>query len=120
MLRNIAPFVLAAVSAAAANASTIDTTASSTVFYSNGHGSVGQTLTVDPAEDVLEDISFYFFAAPAGVDYHLTISDVSSGTILLSRDFHAIGGQNLFTLGLDLDGVVSRSWWKFEGGVISG
>jgi hypothetical protein len=32
MLRNIAPFVLAAVSAAAANASTIDTTASSTVF----------------------------------------------------------------------------------------
>lgn len=96
-------FALATLAASAASAVTIDTNPTWDGSINEGWAGSGQSLTVDMLETQLDDISFYFAAASAGLTFDFTIADaLTGGNVLFNSSFVVTAGINTFLTDLDL------------------
>lgn len=87
--------------AASAQALTIDTSANWDGSINSGWYGSGQSLTVDAVENTLDDISFYFDADSAGKTFGFRLSDaLAGGTDFYSTSFTVAEGINSFDIGL--------------------
>jgi hypothetical protein len=110
-------FALATLAASAASAVTIDTNATWDGNINSGWGGSGQSLTVDLLETHLDDISFYFADASAGLMFNFTITDaLTGGNVLFSDSFTVASGINTFLTNLDLSpGAVVYALFDYNG-----